>query len=38
MLLDFPKEMIYKDEQQELAEEEGMGERVLQGGTACMKA
>lgn len=41
MSLDFPKEMIPKDELQELAEEERMEEglqRVFQAGTACAKA
>ena len=39
--LDFPKEMRYSNEQQELAEGEGLGEglkRVIQAGTAYMKA
>ena len=41
MSLDFPKEMMYSNEQQESAEEEGLGEglkRVIQAGTAYMKA
>lgn len=41
MSLDFPKEMMHKDELQELAKEEGMREglqRVFQAVTACAKA
>ena len=41
MSLDFPKEMMCSNEQQELAEEEGEGKgvkRVIQAGTAYMKA
>ena len=40
MSLNFPKETMHKDDFQQLAEEEGMGEglqRVFQAGTACVK-